>query len=125
MPQEYQDQYSEVNELASRVRILEGKYTLVRERMFLLNQNLVDAHKKLITEIRSVDSDIKEIKGDLFTIKETLRHVIRELDSFAKKEDFKVLEKYINMWNPLNFVTEQEVLELIKKKVKKSGHKKR
>lgn len=120
MPEQYTDQYSEINELGSRIRILENKYTLARDRVFLINQNMVDSHKKLLTEIKSLESDLKEIKGDIFTIKETLRHIIKEFDSFAKKEDLKVLEKYINMWNPLNFVTEQQVLELIKKRVKKN-----
>ena len=124
MVEQYQEQYSEINELGSRIRILEGKYTLIRERIFLINQNMVDAHKKLTIDFKVLESDIKEIKSDIFTIKETLRHLIKELDSFAKKENFKVLEKYINLWNPLKFVSEQEVLDLIKKNVKKSGRKK-
>ncbi len=38
-----------------------------------------------------------------------------ELEFFARKENLKVLEKYINLWNPLNFVTKEEVLELTSK----------
>ena len=120
-----QDSSSVINEINNRVRLLENKQSLVRDRMLIINQNMIDEYKKLMIEIRTINSDIKEIKSDLFTIKETIHSLVKELDSFAKKENVKVLEKYINLWNPLNFVTEKQVLELIKS-VKKSGkHKKR
>ena len=96
--------------------MLENKYNLIRERLFLINQNMIDEYKKLTEEIRSVNMDIREIKNDIFNIKETLKHIIKDMELFAKKENLKVVEKYINMWNPLNFVTQQEVAELIKKK---------
>ncbi|MBI2670975.1 hypothetical protein HYX18_03295 [Candidatus Woesearchaeota archaeon] len=125
MAQEFQnEQYSELNELSGRIRILESKYSLARDRIFLINQNMVESHKKLMVQIDSLNSDIKEIKNDVFVIKESLRTLIKEFDSFAKKEDVKVLEKYINMWNPLKFVTEDQVKELLKTSGKKRGRKK-
>ena len=120
-----QNPYENIVDINTRLRILENKYVLVRERMFVINQNMIDGYKKLMSEIKAVDSDLKEIKGDLFSIKESMRHLVKEMDSFARKENLKVLEKYINMWNPLKFVTEEEVLELIKKKKVKNAHRKR
>lgn len=131
MVDQYPNQeYSEVNEISGRIRVLESKYSLARERIFLVNQNMVDSHKQFMVHIDNINSDIKEIKNDIYIIKDTLRTIIKEFDAFAKKEDLKVLEKYINMWSPLKFVTEAQVLELIKKNskskryVKKSGRKK-
>ena len=131
MVDQYPNQeYSEVNEISGRIRVLESKYSLARERIFLVNQNMVDSHKQFMVHIDSINSDIKSIKNDIYVIKDTLRTIIKEFDAFAKKEDLKVLEKYINMWSPLKFVTEAQVLELIKNNskskryVKKRGRKK-
>ena len=99
-----------------RIRVLESKYSYLRDRMVLINENLVNEYKKLNQEIKVVDSELKDLKNDIFEIKEALRHVLGEMKNFARKEHFQVLEKYINMWNPFNFVTEEEVLELIKQK---------
>ncbi len=104
------------NELNTRIRILEGKYNLTRERMLLINQNMIDHYKTLNEEIRTVKKDLKEIKEIMETIKETNSSMIKEMSFFARKEQLKVLEKYINMWNPLNFITKEEVLDLINKK---------
>jgi len=110
-----QDPYAPMNELNTRVRILEGKYNLTRERMLLINQNMIDHYKDLNSEIKIMKDDIKEIKETLEIIKDTSRNLVKEMAFFARKEQLKVLEKYINMWNPLNFITQEEVLELIKK----------
>ena len=101
---------------SERVRVLESKYGYLRDRIVLINENLITEYKKLSQEIKVVDSELKDLKKDIFEIKEALRHVLGELKFFARKENFKVLEKYINMWNPFNFVTEEEVLRLIKEK---------
>jgi len=110
------DQYSVISELNTRIRILEGKYNLTRERMLLINQNMIDHYKDLNTEIKTLNIEIKEMKETLEVIKETSTNIVKELSFFARKDQLKVLEKYINMWNPLNFITEEEVLELLKKK---------
>lgn len=126
MPQYYpQEQYSEINEVGGRIRILENKYSLARERIFLVNQNMIDSHKKLMIDIDSINKDIKDIKNDLFLVKDSIRSLVKEFDNFAKKEDLKVLEKYINMLNPFKFVTEEQVIEIIKKNVKTRGRKKK
>ena len=109
----------------TRIRILEGKYNLTRERMLLINQNMIDHYKSLNTEIKTLNEDLKEIKESLEIIKETSKNIVKEMSFFARKEQLKVLEKYINMWNPLNFVTEEEVMEIINKKKGKDGSKRK
>ena len=42
-----------------------------------------------------------------------MKHLLKELELFARKEDVKFLEKYINLWNPMKFVTEQDVKNLL------------
>jgi len=39
----------------------------------------------------------------------------QEIKETAKLEDVKVLENYVNLWNPIQFVTRQEVEKLIKR----------
>ena len=85
---------------------------------------MIDEYKKLSVEVSSINEDLKEIKNNMFQIKETIRHTVKEMEFFARKEHLKVLEKYINLWNPLNFVTEEEVLTLIEKSKKDVKQKK-
>ena len=111
-----QDSYIETIE---RIRSLEGKYNLLRDRMLLINNNMIEEYKKIITELRLANEETQELKLDMYRMREAMKHLLKELELFARKEDVKFLEKYINLWNPMKFVTEEEVIELIKK------HKKR
>ena len=50
--------------------------------------------------------------------------IVKELQITAKRSEVKVLEKYINFWNPANFVTQNEVESLVKNILKKNKPKK-
>ena len=109
----------------ARVRTLEGRYNLLRDRVLVINNNLIEQYKKTLTEVRVINDDIKEIKSDVFKIKEALKHLLKELELFARKEDVKYLEKYINLWDPMKLVTGEELNKALeefrKKKVKKDA----
>ncbi len=119
-----QDPFALVNELNTRIRILEGKYNLTRERMLVINQNMLDHYKKVTSDVKSMGEDITEIKDSMNLLKDTLKSIVKELKLLARKEELKVLEKYINMWNPLNVITKEEVEELIEKRLKNARSKK-
>lgn len=103
-----------VNEMIGRLRINESKITSLRERILVTDSNMINEYKRMSEEIRSINSEIMEIKNALNALKETINDVIKGTDNFASSQDLKFLEKYINMWNPLNFVTEKEVKDIIK-----------
>ena len=114
-PQQPQNPYNALMELTNRLRILEGRYGSTRERMFVMNQNMIDHYKRTNVELKTLNEDIRDMKEDIFTVKETVRHLVQEMGNFVRKEQLKVLEKYINLWDPLKFVTEDDVKEMIKK----------
>ncbi|MEK6948054.1 MAG: hypothetical protein AABX19_02310 [Nanoarchaeota archaeon] len=103
----------DIMDTIGRIRSLEGKYNLLRDKVLIINNNMIQEYKKITTETKSLNDDIKEIKKDIFKIKESMKHLLNELELFARKEDVKFLEKYINLWNPLKFTTENDVKRLI------------
>ncbi|MFH0936375.1 MAG: hypothetical protein V1815_01695 [Candidatus Woesearchaeota archaeon] len=118
MPEEYQTDLTYVlSDLNTRTRTLEGKYNILGERLLIVNQNMIEEYKKMINELRTQESDILELKKEIENLKDILRQILKEIDSFAKKENIKVLEKYINLWSPLKFVTEKEVEDIINRKL--------
>ncbi len=107
-------------EIVNRIRVLESKYTQLGERVLVINQNLIKQYKKLAKDIRAGEENIKDVKNDLNNVKNILKHLTEEAADFAKKDSLKILEKYINLWNPLNFVTETDVKRMIEE-VKHGG----
>ena len=113
-----------LSDLSARVRTLENKYNLFGERLLLINQNMIEEYKKIAKDLKTTEAESREIKTELYNLKEALKDIAREISNFAKKDDIKVLEKYINMWDPLKFITVEEEEEIINKKLqsrKKEG----
>ncbi len=113
--QQGQDLAFVLNDLNARIRVLENKYSLFGERLLIVNQNMIEEYKKLLRNLKTVEDDLKEIKKDLFNVKEIVSGLTKEMGFFARKDNLQVLEKYINLWNPMNFVTEKDVINLIKR----------
>ncbi|MBM3199607.1 hypothetical protein FJZ53_01630 [Candidatus Woesearchaeota archaeon] len=102
-----------LNDLNARIRVLENKYSLFGERLLIVNQNMIEEYKKLMRNIKGIEEDLKEIKSDLHNVKEIVNGITKEMSIFARKDSLQVLEKYINLWNPMNFVTDKDVNNLI------------
>jgi len=123
-----ENQNNVISDVYSKLRILENKNNILGEHLLTINQNTIEEYKKLNRDIKMINEDIKKIKEEVFNLKQTIKGFLNEIDFFAKKTDIKVLEKYINLWDPLNFVTEEEVEKIIEEKLKikkggKSGRK--
>jgi phosphoenolpyruvate carboxylase len=104
-----------LTDLNARIRILEGKYTLFGERLLVINQNMVEEYRKLMKETKLINHDIQQIRQDIFNLKDILTNITKEMALFARNDKLKVLEKYINFWNPLHFMTEEDVIRIIRR----------
>ena len=107
----------------TRLTILENKYNMLSEKLLIINQNMINEYKRTVTEIGSFAKEIKDLKSQLNSIKESLTLISRELVFFARKESLLELEKYINLWHPLSFTTEEDVKKIIREELKKRGKK--
>ena len=104
---------SDINALSRRLRLLEEGFTNLRRFFQVTEENMIAKNKHFSAEIKTISSDIIETRKELQETRDKLMLVIRELQTVARKEEVKVLEKYINLWNPIKFVTQNEVDQII------------
>ena len=104
---------NDVNSISMRLKLLEEGFTNLRRFFQVTEENMLAKNKYHSAEIKTLTSDINEIRKEMQEIKEKVILVIRELQTTARKDDVKVLEKYINFWNPVKFVSQNEVEQII------------
>ena len=104
---------SDINSMSRRLKLLEEGITNLRRFFQVTEENIITKNKHYSAELKTVNSDIIEVRKEIQDIKDKLMLVIRELQSVARKEEVKVLEKYINLWNPVKFVSQNEVEYII------------
>ena len=103
-----------LSNLSKRLRMLEERYTKLVERIQLDEHNSMDSRKKTNVNVRTINSELDEIKSEIAEIKDRIVLIVKELKLTAKRDDVKVLKRYIEMWEPIDFVTRDELDKRIK-----------
>ncbi|MEK6808102.1 MAG: hypothetical protein AABY14_00275 [Nanoarchaeota archaeon] len=112
---------NETKDIGRRLRTLEERYSNLQTKTQIIEQNMISRHKQLSTEVKTINTEINEIKKEVLDVKDKILLIIREIQTYSKKEEVKVLEKYIQFWEPLNFVTRNEVKDIINEILKQEG----
>ena len=108
-----------VKDLMRRVRVLEERYQGLRKNIQVNEQNMIQIDKKLMTETRTINSEFVELKRTMFEMKSDITRIIKELKICASKEDVQVIEKYLKLWQPVKFVTRNEMEKYVAEHKKK------
>lgn len=109
---------SEVNTVSRRLRMLEERLSNMSKKIEVIEGSLLEIQKKLKLEIKSTNNQFMEQAKQISSTKNDVLTLVKEMGLLAKKEDVDVLTRYIDQWNPIQFVT-LEVLEKHIEAVKK------
>lgn len=117
IPEMSNESAGQINEIARAVKLMEDKYSNLRRKVQISDENYLSQQKKVSDEIRVMQSDVLEIKRAVEDIREKMRLIVKELRSTAKEEDVKVVQKYLDLWEPVQFVTRPEARKMIDRAV--------
>ncbi len=101
-------------EIQTKIRDLEEKHRILKDRLLLIGQNLVEIKEKNTQEILEIKKELEMIKQNMERMVSFLETASAEFSKFAKKEDVEILAKQAKMFQPLEFVTKKD-LEKLKK----------
>ena len=106
----YENQY--FTETSTKVRDLEEKQRIIKDRMLLIGQNLIEMKEDVHSTFLNVKKDIEIIKRDVERLKSFFETASGEFSKFAKKEDLEILSKQAKMFQPLEFATRKDLEKL-------------
>ena len=104
---------ADLNEIMRRLRILEERYSNLRKKNQLSDQNMLEDSKRIFDQIAAIQSIISELKKDVNEVNSKMRILDEEVNSSVQKRELSVLNKYLEFWEPLNFVKRDEAKRII------------
>jgi 5-bromo-4-chloroindolyl phosphate hydrolysis protein len=113
------DVRADINNLNTRIRLSEERFNDQRKKLQFLEQSQIEFQKKALGEIKMVQSDITALKRDLSETKSRLVLLIKELQLTAKQSDIQVLQKYMDMWQPVKWVQVDQVQRIVREELEK------
>ncbi len=99
--------------MGRRVRTLEESLTNLRKIVQVTEENILMKNRHMATEFKTFTSDINDLRREVHELRDKMVMMIKEMQSLARQEDIKVLERYISLWNPVKFVTEGQVEDVV------------
>ena len=110
-----EEEYNPQMPAFTSIRSIEEKQKIIKDRILLIGQNLIETKEKNSQEILNLKKDVEILKREIGRLKEFLETLSGEFSSFAKKSDLDILVKQAKMFQPMEFVTKED-LEKLKKK---------
>lgn len=102
--------------ISSNNRDLEEKQRILKDRLILIGQNLIDFKEEAEKEILKIKKDLEILKSATNKIKDFIETISGEMSKFAKKEDLEILSKQAKIFQPNDFVKKED-LEKLKSKI--------
>ena len=93
----YSQSFSESN---TRISDLEERQRLLKERVLLIGQNLIEARESLETDLLQLKDSVEDIKKDIKKMKSLLLRVSDELEKKARKSELELVQKQMKMFDP-------------------------
>jgi len=99
----------ETGRVYKKIRSLEEKYKILKDRVLLIGQNLIDMKENSDKKILEIKKDIEILKNSMQRIVSFVETASEELSKFARKEDMDILYKQAKMFQPLEFVRKKDL----------------
>lgn len=107
---DYENQY--FTEISTKVRDLEEKQRIIKDRILLIGQNLIEMKEDVHMTLLDIKKNIEIMKRDIERLKSFFETASGEFSKFAKKEDLEILSKQAKMFQPLEFITKRDLEKL-------------
>ncbi len=107
------DVQQSVTNVASRLSVLEGRVMHLQRKTQVTEQGLIKYENETRADIRAFLQRLTELAHKVSEVREKLDAIAGELSSVVRRPEFAVLERYMDLWQPLDFITREEAERLI------------
>lgn len=113
----FQALYQQVMQMVNRVRLIEERYEQLSMKVKIIDESSLKRTKELKEMIIESQTDINMLKKNMKEMEDALKNLVKDMQNVARSQDIKVLERYINMFDPTRFLTKEEAVELIRREI--------
>ncbi len=102
-----------VTDVAARLKVLEERYANLSRREQLSEQTMMRFEKELRSDLRALQERLLETRKHVSDVREKLETMKGQVAKAADKHELRVIEAYLNMIQPMQFVTRAEAKKIL------------
>lgn len=85
-------------ELTMKMRDLEEKQRLLRDRVLLIGQTYVEEREKNFQELQELKKIVLQIKEENIRMRELLQRIVEQVNNGARKEELAILQRQFDLF---------------------------
>ena len=85
---------------ANQLKDLEEKQKILKERILLIGENLIEVKEKNDERFLEIKKDIEEIKQKIDRMSSFIEAISGEFNKFARKDDLEIVAKQVRLFQP-------------------------
>ena len=105
------------------VKGLESKVNNLIREVDVLKNDFIKRANQLNKDFKTLSDDQLEVRHEQEKTNQKMTLIINELKQTAGQEEVMVLKRYLEYWNPLNFVTQKDLEKAIESKLEEARKK--
>ncbi len=84
-------------DISIRLRDLEERNRLIRDRVLLLGQSVIEERDKSFRELQEMKSSVIKLKEDVSRLKELMQRVAEQISGMSRKEELLILQRQFDL----------------------------
>lgn len=97
-----------ISSLATSMRVVEDRYETLRKKLQMTDDELIEAQQSFEKERKVLDEQLLECKERIASLEEEIEEMKAEIGKAVRHRDFRYLKKYVEFWDPSQFITREE-----------------
>lgn len=119
-PTEQRDLITDVlAQMNRKIRLIEERIDNVRSHLELLESNMLEMNKSITAELEAFNKTAHELRSQMQDNVEKFDQLAEKINNLASRDSVRVIEKYMELINPLTLVNREEVDEIVDERMKK------
>ena len=99
------------------VKGLESKVNNLLREVDVLKNDFIKRANQLNKDFKTISDDMVELRHEQQKMDQKMVLIIKELKQTAGMEEVMTLKKYVEFWNPLNFVTQKDLEKAVESRL--------
>ena len=113
-----QQDFSWLNELNIKIRDLEERQKMLKDRVLLIGKNLVEMKEGIEESLTELKKNVELFKQEIFRLRDNMSRISEETENFARKSELEILQRQIKMFEPLRYARVEDAENIVEEKLK-------
>lgn len=106
-------------EFSTRLNEIEEKQRLLKDRILLIGENLISSKEDFLKLESRLKKQIEQLTTEIQSIKRLLARIVHEISNLARKPELEILERQMQMFQPLKSLRTEDVKKIVQEELKK------